>query len=212
MLTFHSISLNRFQLFIKRTIDIIGAIVGLIITAVISIFIIPAIKLDSPGPIFFTQERVGTHGRIFKLYKFRSMVVDAEEKKQDILQMNAVNGNLMFKVKNDPRITRLGKFIRAASIDELPQFFNVLKGDMSLVGIRPPTPDEVNRYENHHWRRISIKPGITGIWQANGRSNITDFDEVVRLDTQYIDNWSLWLDIKIILKTILVVYKKKGAF
>lgn len=211
MLTFHTVSLNKPQLYIKRVIDIIGALVGLIITGILSIFIIPAIKLDSPGPILFTQNRVGINGRLFKLYKFRSMVVDAENKKTQLLSQNQVNGDLMFKMKDDPRITGVGKLLRATSLDEFPQFINVLKGDMSLVGTRPPTIDEVSRYENHHRRRISIKPGITGMWQVNGRSQITDFDKVVLLDTQYIDNWSVWLDIKIMLKTFLILFTRRGA-
>lgn len=211
MLTFHTVSFNKPQLYIKRVIDIIGSIVGLIITGLLSIFIIPAIKLDSPGPILFKQNRVGINGRLFKLYKFRSMVVDAEDKKNELLSQNQVNGDLMFKMKNDPRITRIGKFLRATSLDEFPQFINVLKGDMSLVGTRPPTVDEVGKYENHHRRRISIKPGITGMWQVNGRSQITDFDKVVALDTQYIDNWSVWLDIKIMLQTFITLFTRKGA-
>ncbi|MCX8128588.1 MAG: sugar transferase [Clostridia bacterium] len=211
MLTFHTVCLNSFQLFSKRLIDIVGSIVGLLITSAVSIFIIPAIKIDSRGPILFCQERVGINGRKFKLYKFRSMTVDAEDRKKQLLSQNEVSGNLMFKIKNDPRITNVGRFLRASSLDELPQFINVLKGEMSLVGTRPPTCDEVNQYENHHWRRISIKPGLTGMWQVSGRSEITDFDEVVKLDTQYIDNWSVWLDIKIIFKTFKTVFSKKGA-
>ena len=211
MLTFHTVSFNKPQLYIKRVIDIIGALVGLTITVVLSVFIIPAIKLDSSGPVLFKQNRVGINGRLFKLYKFRSMVADAENKKAQLLSQNQVNGDLMFKVKDDPRITRVGKFLRATSLDEFPQFINVLNGDMSLVGTRPPTIDEVSKYENHHRRRISIKPGITGMWQVNGRSQITDFDKVVALDTQYIDNWSVWLDIKIMFKTFIILFTRRGA-
>lgn len=211
MITFHTVSFNKPQLYIKRIIDIMGSIVGLAITGIISVFIIPAIKFDSPGPILFTQNRVGINGRLFKLYKFRSMEVHAEDKKTQLLAQNQVNGDLMFKMKDDPRITRVGKFLRATSLDEFPQFINVLKGDMSLVGTRPPTIDEVSKYSNHHRRRISIKPGITGMWQVNGRSQITDFDKVVALDIQYIDNWSVWLDIKIMFKTILILFTRKGA-
>jgi len=212
MLTFDTVSLNQAQLFLKRLMDIVGATIGIILTSIISLSTMVAIKLESPGPVIFAQDRVGLNGRTFKLYKFRSMRQDAEELKQELMKYNQVNGGLMFKMKNDPRITRVGKLIRKTSIDELPQFVNVLRGEMSLVGTRPPTIDEVSKYENYQRRRISIKPGITGMWQVSGRSSIMDFDEVVRLDTKYIDEWSIWLDIKIILKTILVVFKKNGAY
>ncbi len=212
MLTFHTVSLNRIQLFIKRVMDICGALVGLFITGIISIFVAVAIKIDSPGPVIFAQDRVGLNGRVFKLYKFRSMCIDADEKKNELANLNEVGGGLMFKIKNDPRITRVGRFLRRTSLDEFPQFFNVLKGDMSLVGTRPPTLDEVSKYAAYHRRRISIKPGLTGLWQISGRSSITDFDEVVKLDTKYIDEWSILLDIKIILKTIMQIFKKDGAY
>ena len=195
---------------IKRAIDIVGAIVGLIITAVVTVFVAPAILIESPGPLFFKQKRVGKNGRYFYMYKFRSMYNDAEERKKALMEQNEMKG-LMFKMTDDPRITKVGKFIRATSIDELPQFFNVLKGDMSLVGTRPPTVDEFMQYAGYHKRRLSIKPGITGLWQVSGRSNIEDFEEVVKLDLEYIDNWSLALDMKILLKTILVVFKKDGS-
>lgn len=212
VLTFHTVSFNPLQLFLKRFLDIVGALIGLSATALASILIIPAIKLDSPGSVIFEQDRVGLNGRVFKLYKFRSMTCDADRQKAELLAANEINGGLMFKIKNDPRVTRVGSFLRKTSLDELPQFLNVLKGDMSLVGTRPPTLDEVKKYEACHRRRISIKPGITGLWQISGRSSITDFDEVVRLDTKYIDKWSIWLDIKIILKTVLIVLKKSGAY
>ena len=212
MLTFHTVSLNRTQLFLKRFIDICGALVGLLITSVITMFIAVAIKLDSPGPVIFSQDRVGLNGRVFKLYKFRSMCTDADNKKNELAKMNEVGGGLMFKIKNDPRITKVGRFLRKTSLDEFPQFLNILKGDMSLVGTRPPTLDEVSNYEAYHRRRISIKPGLTGLWQVSGRSSITDFDEVVKLDTKYIDEWSILLDIKIIFKTIINVFKKDGAY
>ncbi len=212
MLTFHTVCLNEVQLLAKRILDIIGAVIGLVLTAVLSIFVIPAIKLDSPGPVVFSQERVGHSGRHFKIYKFRSMYVDAEERKAELLKQNKYNDGYMFKMQDDPRVTRVGRFLRKTSIDELLQFINVLKGDMSLVGTRPPTVDEVVKYEAHHFRRISIKPGITGLWQVSGRSEITDFDEVVKLDTDYIDKWSVGLDIKILLKTFIVILKRKGAF
>jgi exopolysaccharide biosynthesis polyprenyl glycosylphosphotransferase len=212
MLTFDTVSLNQTQLLLKRLMDIVGALIGILITGFISIFITIAIKLDSPGPVIFAQDRVGLNGRTFKLYKFRSMCIDAEEKKRELRQYNQVDGGLMFKIKNDPRVTRVGRFIRKTSIDELPQFINVLRGEMSLVGTRPPTLDEVSKYENYQRRRISIKPGLTGLWQVSGRSSILDFDEVVKLDTKYIDEWSIWLDIKIIIKTFLVIFKRKGAY
>jgi exopolysaccharide biosynthesis polyprenyl glycosylphosphotransferase len=212
VLTFHSVSLNGFQLLLKRIMDVVGALVGLTIAGIASIFIIPAIKLTSPGPVLFSQDRVGVNGRIFKIYKFRTMHLDAEARKKELMAQNQVSGGLMFKIKSDPRITKIGNFLRKTSLDELPQFINVLKGDMSLVGTRPPTIDEVKKYKSYHRRRISFKPGLTGMCQVSGRSSITDFEEVVRLDTQYIDQWSIWLDIKIILKTIWVVIRKSDAY
>jgi len=198
------------RLFIKKIIDILGAIVGLAITAVITPFVALAIKIESPGPVFFAQERVGKNGRRFKIYKFRSMYKDAEARKAALMAENEVKG-LMFKMVDDPRITKVGKFIRKTSIDELPQFFNVLKGDMSLVGTRPPTVDEFENYSAYYKRRLSITPGLTGLWQVSGRSNIDDFDDVVKLDIEYIENWSLALDIKIIIQTVGVVLFHKGA-
>lgn len=212
MLTFDTVSLNQAQLFLKRLMDIVGASIGILLTSIVALFTVAAIKLESPGPAIFAQNRVGLNGRTFKLYKFRSMCIDAESRKEELQKFNQVEGGLMFKMKNDPRITKVGGFIRRTSIDELPQFFNVLKGEMSLVGTRPPTIDEVSKYENYQRRRISIKPGMTGMWQVSGRSSIMDFDEVVRLDTKYIDEWSILLDIKVILKTVLVVFKKRGAY
>ncbi len=198
------------MVFLKRIMDILGALVGLAVTLIIGIFLAPFLLLESPGPLIFCQDRVGVNGRIFKFYKFRSMYADAEERKKELMAQNEVQG-LMFKMENDPRITKVGAFIRRTSIDELPQFWNVLKGDMSLVGTRPPTLDEYQQYSYYQKRRISFRPGITGLWQVSGRSEIKDFDEVVRLDLEYIDNWSLLLDIKIIMKTILVVFCEKGA-
>ena len=197
------------QLVLKRIMDICGGLAGCILTGIIFLFVAPAIYIKSPGPIFFSQYRVGKNGRKFKIYKFRSMYMDAEERKKELESQNEMNG-FMFKMKDDPRITKVGKFIRKTSIDELPQFFNVLKGDMSLVGTRPPTVDEFRQYESHQKRRLSAKPGITGLWQVSGRNNIKDFEDVVKLDVQYIDNWSIGLDIKIILKTIKVVFEKGG--
>ncbi len=198
------------RLFIKRIIDILGGIVGLIFTGIITVFLGPAIKLDSPGPIFFSQVRIGKNGRRFKIYKFRSMYIDAEERKKELEAQNEMNG-LMFKMENDPRVTKVGKFIRKTSLDEFPQFLNVLKGDMSLVGTRPPTENEFKQYNEHYRRRLSMTPGLTGLWQISGRSDIEDFDEVVKLDLRYIDNWSLTEDFKILLKTVGVVLFGKGA-
>ena len=161
-------------------------------------------------PAIFVQKRVGKNGRIFNFYKFRSMCIDAEKRKKELMAQNQMQGG-MFKMDNDPRITPIGQFIRKTSLDELPQFYNVLVGDMSLVGTRPPTVDEFEKYTPSQKRRLNFKPGITGLWQVSGRSNITDFDEVVKLDVEYIDNWSIWSDIKILLKTIFVVFKKEGS-
>ena len=200
-----------FQLWLKRIIDIVGAIVGLIITGVLYIIVAPQIKKADPGPVFFAQDRVGKNGRVFKLYKFRSMYTDAEERKQALLDQNELTGAI-FTIEDDPRILPgIGDKIRRSSIDEFPQFLNVLKGDMSLVGTRPPTLDEFSSYDAHHKMRLSFKPGITGMWQVSGRNNITDFEEVVRLDNEYIKEWSIWLDIRILLKTVAVVLRKEGA-
>ena len=184
---------------------------GILLTGIACVFVVPAIKIADPGPAFFSQIRIGKNGRRFKIYKFRSMYMDAEERKKELMDKNEMQG-FMFKMENDPRIIKgIGEFIRRTSIDELPQFLNVLKGDMSLVGTRPPTVEEYEMYELHHLKRISIKPGITGMWQTSGRSEITDFEEVVRLDTQYITSWSILLDIKLLFKTIFVVLKKEGS-
>ena len=194
----------------KRCMDIAGGLVGCILSIpIIAIVAIP-LKIESPGPLFFKQKRVGRNGRYFYIHKLRSMYMDAEERKKELMAQNEMNG-LMFKMEDDPRVTKVGKFIRKTSIDELPQFFDVLRGDMSLVGTRPPTVDEYKQYESHHKRRLSMKPGITGLWQVSGRSDIEDFEEVVKLDVAYIDNWSLWGDVKILFKTIYVVFAGKGA-
>ncbi len=173
-------------------------------------FVAAAIKLDSKGPVLFSQIRIGRNGRRFKIYKFRSMYIDAEERKKELEEKNEMQG-LMFKMENDPRITKVGAFLRKTSIDELPQFYNVFKGDMSLVGTRPPTADEFEKYNQYYRRRISMTPGLTGMWQVNGRSDIEDFDDVVKYDLMYIDNWSLRLDIKILFQTVGVVLFGKGA-
>ena len=198
------------QLFVKRVIDICGGLVGLVATMIAFIIFAPIIYIQSPGPIFFSQERVGRNGRRFRIYKFRSMYMDAEERKKELMAHNKMDG-LMFKMDDDPRIMPIGKFIRRVSIDELPQSINILKGDMSLVGTRPPTVDEYEQYELHHKRRLAAKPGLTGMWQVSGRSDITDFEEVVALDTEYISNFSLGLYLKILFKTVGVVLGKKGS-
>lgn len=198
------------ELLIKRMMDICGALVGLLLTGIAFLFVAPIIYIQSPGPVFFSQERVGRNGRKFRIYKFRSMYMDAEERKKELMAQNKMQG-LMFKMDNDPRIFPFGRFMRKTSIDELPQFWNILRGDMSLVGTRPPTVDEYEQYEFRHKVRLSIKPGLTGMWQVSGRSDITDFDEVVALDEKYVSEWSIWLDVKIILKTIGVVLASRGA-
>ena len=195
---------------LKRLIDVIGALVGLVITFIVGLVLVPLIKLESPGPAIFAQNRVGRNGRIFKFYKFRSMYADAEERKKELEKHNEMQG-LMFKMEDDPRITKIGKFIRRTSLDELPQFYNVLIGDMSLIGTRPPTEQEFLSYSASHKKRLMLKPGITGLWQVSGRSEIKDFEEIVNLDATYIDNWSIWLDLKILLKTIQIVLLRKGA-
>ena len=211
------------ELMIKRLMDITGGLVGCLITGILCIFVAPAIYIASPGPIFFAQERVGKNGKKFKMYKFRSMYLDAEERKAELMKDNKLGDEKMFKLDFDPRVignkilsdgthkTGIGNLIRRTSIDEFPQFFNVLKGDMSIVGTRPPLIEETNFYELHHRTRLAIKPGITGMWQVSGRSDITDFDEVVRLDKEYIANWNIGLDIKILLKTVMVVLRKDGS-
>ncbi len=212
VLTHSAAIVTRRDMILKRIMDILGGLVGCLITCVLFVFVAPLIFIASPGPIFFSQQRVGRNGKPFKIYKFRSMYMDAEKRKAELMAQNKIQDGMMFKMDDDPRIIKgIGHVIRDLSIDEFPQFFNVLKGDMSLVGTRPPTLDEWVKYELHHRRRLAIKPGLTGMWQVSGRSSITDFEEIVRLDTKYIDEWSIGLDIKIILKTVLVVLKKDGA-
>jgi lipopolysaccharide/colanic/teichoic acid biosynthesis glycosyltransferase len=193
----------------KRLIDILGAIIGLILTALFAIPILIATQIDDPGTILYSQIRCGLNGQPFRIWKFRSMTVDADQLKH--LVKNEAQGHI-FKSADDPRITRVGKFLRRSSLDELPQFWNVLLGDMSLVGTRPPTPDEVMQYQPHHWQRLRVKPGITGEWQANGRSAIKDFETIVKMDIDYQQKWSVAYDLSLISRTVWVVLKKNGAY
>ena len=216
-------TVSTWELFLKRLMDILGGIVGCILTAILFLILAPMIYHESPGPIFFGQTRIGKNGKKFTCYKFRSMYLDAEERKAALAAENRVSDGMMFKLDFDPRIIGsrrlpdgtikkgIGNKIRDWSIDEFPQFWNVLKGDMSLVGTRPPTEDEWVKYELHHRSRLAIKPGITGMWQVSGRGEITDFEQVVALDRSYIANWSLGLDVKILCKTVGVVLKHEGA-
>ena len=223
VLTVSMNSINEYDWIAKRILDILGGLVGCLFTLILTIIIGPAIFIASPGPIFFKQKRVGRNGKVFNMYKFRSMYMDAEERKKELMDQNRVKDGMMFKLEYDPRIIGckkkadgttkkgIGNFIRDYSLDEFPQFFNVLKGDMSLVGTRPPTLDEWNKYELRHRARLAFKPGITGLWQVSGRSNITDFEEIARLDKEYIKNWRFSHDIQILLKTVQVVFKKEGS-
>ena len=222
VLTMAANSASPGQLVLKRLLDILGGIVGSIAALILIAVIGPKIKKESPGPILFKQIRIGKNGKKFKFYKIRSMYMDAEDRKIELMSQNRVSDGMMFKLDFDPRIignkivdgkqvTGIGEKIRSSSLDEFPQFFNVLKGDMSLVGTRPPTEDEWEKYQYHHRARLATKPGLTGMWQVSGRSQITDFEEVVKLDTEYINNWSIGLDIKILLKTVKAVLKHEGA-
>ena len=193
----------------KRLVDILGALVGLAITGLILLPLAIAIQLDNPGSIFYRQVRCGLNGHTFKIWKFRSMVVEADRLKH--LVNNEAKG-LIFKNQNDPRITRVGRFIRRTSLDEFPQFWNVLKGEMSLVGTRPPSVDEVIQYQQHHFQRLTVKPGMTGEWQVNGRSNVEDFEKIVEMDMDYQRKWSLGYDLMLILRTFQVIFNKKGAY
>lgn len=194
---------------LKRFIDILGALIGLVIIGILYLPMALIIQLDNPGPVFYSQIRCGLYGQTFRIWKFRSMIVDADKLKH--LVSNQAKGNI-FKNRNDPRITRVGKFLRKTSLDEFPQFWNVLKGDMSLVGTRPPTVDEVMKYKRHHFQRLLVKPGITGEWQVNGRSKVEDFEDIVKLDLDYQHKWSVRYDLTLICKTVLAVFKKDGAF
>ena len=211
------------QMALKRAIDIISGIVGCICTGIIFLFVAPIIYIKSPGPIFFAQERVGRNGKTFRMYKFRTMYLDAEARKAELMAQNKIKDGMMFKMDDDPRIigsekknkkgkpVGIGNILRTTSLDEFPQFANILTGKMSLVGWRPCTLEEWEKYNLQHRIRASMKPGLTGLWQVSGRSEIVDFDEVVRLDRDYIENWSLWLDLKIIMKTVGVVLTGRGA-
>ena len=205
------------QLFVKRLIDIAAGLVGSLITIILTIFVAPMIWIQDPGPVFFRQERVGRNGRTFKMWKFRTMVVNADAMKKDLMEHNEVKSGNMFKMENDPRIIGINKkfsvgaFLRNSSLDEFPQFFNILTGSMSLIGTRPPTLDEYEKYQLHHKGRLALRPGLTGMWQVYGRSNITDFEKVVKLDKFYIDHCCLALDMRILIKTIKVVFEKEGA-
>lgn len=199
----------RYSLLAKAIIDRLGALVGIVLTAPVMLATALWIKLDSRGPVLFSQVRSGLNGKQFSILKFRTMGSDAESYKKDLRHLNEMSGPV-FKIKEDPRVTRCGKFLRRFSIDELPQFFNVLRGEMSLVGPRPPLPKEVARYDRWQHRKLSVKPGLTCLWQVSGRSNV-DFEDWMKLDLQYIDNWSLWLDAKILARTVPAVLKSDGA-
>lgn len=198
-----------FYLVIKRLLDLVGAIVGIIITCPITLIVAIAIKLESKGPVFFAQERVGINGKKFKMYKFRSMVVNAEELKEKLSAHNEMSGP-MFKMKEDPRVTKIGKIIRKTSIDELPQLINILKGEMSLVGPRPSLPKEVEEFEPWMLERLRVKPGLTCYWQVSGRNSI-DFEDWMKLDIKYVRERSLWIDIKLIFKTMGVLFGDENA-
>lgn len=199
---------STYSLF-KRAVDLVGSLVGLLLLFILFVPLAFAIKLDSPGPIFYAQERYGLLGRTFRIYKFRSMVQNADLLKAQV--KNEASG-LIFKNQDDPRVTRVGRFLRRSSLDEFPQFWNVLLGEMSLVGTRPPTADEVSRYDSHHWQRLNVKPGMTGEWQVNGRSTVKDFEDIVKLDLRYQEQWHPLYDLRLIARTIYVIVAKVGAF
>ncbi|HEX7702229.1 MAG TPA: sugar transferase [Kofleriaceae bacterium] len=194
----------------KRAIDIVGAVIGLIVLAPVMLLVALALRLSGRGPVIFAQERCGLGGRRFRFYKFRTMVEDAEDQRASLVHLNEMRGPV-FKISRDPRITRIGAVLRKSSIDELPQLWNVLRGEMSLVGPRPPLPEEVARYDARQAQRLTVIPGITGLWQVSGRSSIDDFDTWLELDLAYARRWSLWLDLRILAKTIVVVISARGA-
>lgn len=195
---------------LKRIVDLSGSAIGLLLLAPVLLLIAAAVKLTSRGPALFVQKRCGLRGREFHFYKFRTMVVDAEAKKAALEHLNEMRGPA-FKIRRDPRITRLGAVLRKLSLDELPQLWNVLRGDMSLVGPRPPTPQEVELYTTRQAQRLGVMPGLTGLWQVSGRSSIVDFERWIDLDLEYARSWSLWLDLKILVKTLFVVVLMRGA-
>lgn len=195
---------------LKRVVDVVGALVGLAITTVLFIPLAIVVQLDNPGPVLYSQIRCGVQGRTFRIWKFRSMVQNADGLKHGLQDQNQASGHI-FKMKDDPRITRVGKLLRKTSLDEFPQFWNVLMGEMSLVGTRPPSLDEVAKYDRNHWQRLTVKPGITGEWQANGRSSVIDFEDIVKMDLDYQEKWSVLYDLQLIFKTVWVVFNKKGA-
>jgi len=200
---------DRIHLSMKKVIDWFGAMAGVALSLPLAITAAAAIKLEDGGPVFFRQTRSGRNGKPFTMLKFRTMVPKADQLKESLTGKNEMSGPV-FKIRNDPRVTKVGAFLRKTSIDELPQLINVLKGDMSLVGPRPPLPDEVARYDRWQRRKLSVKPGLTCLWQINGRNKI-DFEDWMKLDLEYIDNWSLWLDTKILMKTVPAVFKREGA-
>jgi exopolysaccharide biosynthesis polyprenyl glycosylphosphotransferase len=201
---------SRRSLVLKRSIDVIGSTVGIVILSPLFLLLILAVKVTSRGPALFVQDRCGLNGRVFRFYKFRTMVVDAEHRKAELAHLNEMKGPA-FKIKSDPRVTKLGAFLRKSSLDELPQLWNVLRGDMSLVGPRPPLPEEVELYTNRHAQRLAVVPGITGLWQVSGRSALPDFERWIELDLQYTVGWSVWLDLRILAKTVAVVVLARGA-
>ena len=201
---------SRGQRLAKRTVDVLGCLLALVLLAPLFLAVMLAVRLSGPGPVLFVQERCGLNGRLFRFYKFRTMVVDAEARKAELAHLNEVTGPA-FKIKHDPRITQVGAVLRKLSLDELPQLWNVLKGDMSLVGPRPPTPDEVERYTTRQVQRLAVLPGITGLWQVSGRSTIADFERWIDLDLRYAQRWSIWLDLAILVKTPIEVLRMRGA-
>jgi len=205
-------TLKGWQLALKRVVDLVGATVGLVVAAPVLLAVAMAIKVDSPGSVFFRQDRVGRGGKRFKVVKFRTMVRDAEAKRDALLEQNIYPDSRLFKMPADPRVTNLGWWLRRMSMDELPQLWNVLKGDMSLVGPRPPLPCEVELYEAHHYARFDVKPGMTGPWQVSGRNEIRNFDQIVEIETAYIRNWSLYVDLQLLARTVPAVIKRRGAF
>ena len=200
------------QLVVKRCLDVIGATLGLILLSPVFLVVALAVKLDSRGPVLFSQYRAGLGGRRFRMYKFRTMADGADFEKPNLVALNHTGDSRLFKIPNDPRVTRVGRFLRRWSLDELPQIWNVFRGDMSLVGPRPFFESDLEDYEAHHFRRLGAKPGVTGLWQVSGRSHVVDFEEVVRLDREYIEYWSIWLDISIMLRTIPTVFGRNGAY